>query len=75
MLQVGSRPNPLLLAFQQVVDDCCLQDLGFHGNQFTWSNNREEGHVVFERLDRCFNTLNGLIYFPILETIICLALS
>jgi hypothetical protein len=38
--------------FHEVLNDCNLQDLGYHGDMFTWSNNQETTHHIKERLDR-----------------------
>ncbi|XP_042944729.1 uncharacterized protein LOC122278616 [Carya illinoinensis] len=46
------RPYCQMQKFRAVVDDCGLSDLGFRGNKFTWSNNRETNQFTKERLDR-----------------------
>lgn len=38
--------------FQQVMDSCGLIDLGFKGQRFTWSNNREGQANICKRLYR-----------------------
>lgn len=37
--------------FQNIVRYCALSDLGFSGNQYTWSNSRKGEHNIRERLD------------------------
>jgi hypothetical protein len=37
--------------FQEVVRDCSLADMSYHGPVFTWSNKREEG-IINKKLDR-----------------------
>ncbi|XP_042983236.1 uncharacterized protein LOC122312642 [Carya illinoinensis] len=46
------RPYGQMQKFRGAVDDCGLSDLGFRGNKFTWSNNRETNQFTKERLDR-----------------------
>ena len=41
-----------MAAFREALLDCSLQDMGFTGTEFTWSNNRENGDLVRVRLDR-----------------------
>jgi hypothetical protein len=41
-----------MAAFREALLDCSLQDMGFNGTEFTWSNNRESGDLVPARLDR-----------------------
>ncbi|KAL2895409.1 Hydroxyacylglutathione hydrolase [Bienertia sinuspersici] len=38
--------------FQEAVSTCSLEDLGFIGHEFTWSNNRGGEENIQERLDR-----------------------
>lgn len=41
---------------RQVIDQCGLQDLGFEGYPFTWSNGRSEEANIKCRLDRALAT-------------------
>ncbi|XP_030923315.1 uncharacterized protein LOC115950217 [Quercus lobata] len=50
--------------FRDVLDECGFQDLGYCGNKFTWCNGHEEGHTVWERLDRAVGTAEWLSMFP-----------
>ncbi|XP_040987679.1 uncharacterized protein LOC121235397 [Juglans microcarpa x Juglans regia] len=56
-------------AFQAVVDECELMDLGFQGNPFTWCNNRETDQCISERLDRCLASLKWKAFFPMAKVI------
>jgi hypothetical protein len=46
------RNHAQMEKFRRVVHECKLGDLGFKGPKFTWSNKRESGVFVKERLDR-----------------------
>ena len=35
-----------IAAFCEALSDCSLQDLGYHGAAFTWSNKRLSGELV-----------------------------
>ena len=39
-------------AFREVLLDCSLQDLGYTGADFTWTNGQYDGGLVRVRLDR-----------------------
>ncbi len=53
-----------MVAFREAISDCQLQDLGYLGPDFTWSNRRENGALVRVRLDRCLATGEWLRLFP-----------
>nr|DAD23465.1 TPA_asm: hypothetical protein HUJ06_024928 [Nelumbo nucifera] len=40
--------------FNQLIEDCGLIDLGYHGQPYTWCNKRWRGNLIKERLDRFF---------------------
>lgn len=42
------------LKFKCSLDTCGMLDLGFHGPKFTWTNRREFGTFIQERIDRGF---------------------
>ena len=52
--QIGGneREQWQISAFQDVVNDCDLTDLGFHGLPYTWDNHQEADRNVKVRLDR-----------------------
>jgi hypothetical protein len=50
--------------FQDTLNNCLLQDLGYHGDIFTWSNNQENEHHIKERLDRFCASSSWLTRFP-----------
>uniref|UniRef100_C6JRM0 Uncharacterized protein n=1 Tax=Sorghum bicolor TaxID=4558 RepID=C6JRM0_SORBI len=52
--QMGANEREMwqVTAFQDVVNDCALTDLGFHGLPYTWDNRQEGGRNVKVRLDR-----------------------
>ena len=39
-------------AFRDVIDECGFMDLGFIGPNFTWAKHYNDGHSIWERLDR-----------------------
>lgn len=50
--------------FRDALDQCNLQDLGFSGYPFTWSNGRPNECNVQERLDRFCATEEWRLLFP-----------
>lgn len=49
----GNPPSQRDIAgFQWVVQNCGLRDLHVEGFPYTWTNNREDGENIQERLDR-----------------------
>ena len=51
-------------AFREVLLDCSLQDLGYTGADFTWTNGRYDGGLVRVRLDRCVANEEWIQLFP-----------
>jgi hypothetical protein len=47
-----SKTRGQMEAFQRVLEECSLSDLGFCGPKFTWNNGRERNAFTQERLDR-----------------------
>jgi hypothetical protein len=43
------RPEPQMIMFRKLVDDCGFMDLGFNGPPFTWWNKRNGAAKVLER--------------------------
>jgi hypothetical protein len=58
------RSLPHMAAFRGALSDCSLQDLGYQGPAFTWSNRCEDGALVRARLDRCVANHDWLSIFP-----------
>jgi hypothetical protein len=50
--------------FREALVDCELQDLGFQGPEFTWSNRRLGGDLVRVRLDRVVSNSAWNLLFP-----------
>ncbi|KAL5834935.1 hypothetical protein ACOSQ4_014432 [Xanthoceras sorbifolium] len=50
--------------FRKVLDDCLLEDIGYSGPDFTWSNCREGSNLILERLDRRVFNLEWRNLFP-----------
>lgn len=49
--------------FKECLDLCNLQDLGFSGPKFTWSNLRQVTELILERIDCYFGNLSWRIAF------------
>lgn len=60
MKKIGGneRRVDLITNFREVIQDSDLDDLGYKGYLFTWSNRRFELLIVEERLDRVFYCKN-----------------
>lgn len=58
------RVQSQMAAFNNVLVDCSLTDIGFSGFSFTWSNNRASPNTVRCRLDRVCANGDGLALFP-----------
>jgi exonuclease III len=50
--------------FQDTLNDCNMQDIGWHGDIYTWSNNQETSHHIKERQDRFCASSAWLSKFP-----------
>ena len=61
------KDGKLLAGFQELLDDCGLDDLGFDGPPFTWCNKREGLALIQERLDRCVGNLDWKMLFPLFK--------
>nr|XP_023877746.1 uncharacterized protein LOC111990191 [Quercus suber] len=46
------RSHSQMKLFRDAIDECGFMDLGFTGSQFTWKKHFNDGHSVWERLDR-----------------------
>ncbi|KAK2656063.1 hypothetical protein Ddye_009115 [Dipteronia dyeriana] len=49
---------------REALDDCGLEDMGFIGLSFTWSNKREGNSMIMERIDRSFYNREYMGMFP-----------
>ncbi|XP_062158001.1 uncharacterized protein LOC133865598 [Alnus glutinosa] len=61
------RNEAQMRAFRATLSDCLLNDLGFRGSKFSWSNNRYSREFVKERLDRVLATVGWCAKFPEVE--------
>ena len=50
--------------FRDIIDECGFMDLGFIGSQFTWSKHFEDGHSIWERLDKGLANSSWFLKFP-----------
>ncbi|KAK9117767.1 hypothetical protein Sjap_016714 [Stephania japonica] len=57
---VSSRNDELI----KLVEELKLEDLGFMGHQFTWSNKREGRNLIQARLDKGFANQQWLLKYP-----------
>ncbi|KAK6149686.1 hypothetical protein DH2020_017211 [Rehmannia glutinosa] len=64
--KVGGRlkEDSKLKAFQDVLSECNLDDLGFEGYNFTWTNGQEGDKNIQERLDRCVANMEWVSLYP-----------
>lgn len=63
----ANRKSHLIQNFINVINQCNLQDLGFEGYPFTWTNGREGEENIQERLDRCLASEEWLFLFPVVK--------
>ena len=60
--------NPLSVRrvreYRECMDHRNLLDLGFSVPKFTWTNKRDIGNLIQERLDRCWATPSWKVLFP-----------
>ncbi|GAU17808.1 hypothetical protein TSUD_171970 [Trifolium subterraneum] len=57
------EPN-ITTSFRNTLAHCDLQDLGFKGNTYTWTNKHQGDHLIQSRLDRFLATSNWISTFP-----------
>jgi hypothetical protein len=64
--KLGGRDINISLtnSFQNTLNICSLQDLGYQGDTYTWSNNQETVHHIKERLDRFLANPSWISKFP-----------
>jgi hypothetical protein len=53
-----------MIKFRECLDDCELQDLGFIGYPYTWSNRRQGEENVQVRLDKAYASAHFMDIFP-----------
>ncbi|KAL0010115.1 hypothetical protein SO802_005223 [Lithocarpus litseifolius] len=58
------RQHRQMQLFRDVIDECGFLDLGFVGNRFTWSKHFEDGHSIWEQLDRGLANDAWFLKFP-----------
>jgi hypothetical protein len=57
------EPN-ITTSFRNTISQCDLQDLGYKGNRFTWTNRQEGEQLIQSRLDRFFANSGWISLFP-----------
>lgn len=62
----GGQPRdiPKMIAFRDSVNFCGLEDLGFSGHHFTWTNGQGGIDNIQERLDRSLANSSWIAKFP-----------
>ncbi|KAH6771766.1 hypothetical protein C2S52_005519 [Perilla frutescens var. hirtella] len=60
----SARDDGKIEKFRDTLRECGLEDLGFKGFKFTWSNNQDEDTLIQERLDRFLASEEWLALFP-----------
>lgn len=58
------REHDKMEAFRSVLGECGLEDLGFKGFPFTWTNGQKGNDNIQERLDRCLANGKWQELFP-----------
>lgn len=63
--QGGRSKQPRKMdAFNEMMRDTRLADIGYKGSQFTWCNSREGTNQIQERLDRAIVNLDWIRTYP-----------
>jgi exonuclease III len=57
------EPN-ITTSFRNTLCHCDLQDLGFKGCIYTWTNNQQGDQIIHSRLDRFLATSDWILNFP-----------
>jgi hypothetical protein len=61
----GNIPEPnITTSFRNTISHCDLQDLGYNGNIYTWTNRQEGTQLIQSRLDRFLANSNWIAMFP-----------
>jgi endonuclease/exonuclease/phosphatase family metal-dependent hydrolase len=64
-LEGARRPQGQMEDFKNVLDHCCLSDLGYWGPRYTWTNKRTDSFFTQERLDRAVANATWCGLFPL----------
>ncbi|XP_074315324.1 uncharacterized protein LOC141651516 [Silene latifolia] len=64
--RIGPNPPSIteILAFNQSLLDCQLEDLHSFGCEFTWTNKRDTTTIIWSRLDRVISNSLWMGHFP-----------
>ncbi|MCH90208.1 hypothetical protein A2U01_0011119 [Trifolium medium] len=57
------EPN-ITSSFRNTISHCDLQDLGYQGSIYTWTNKHQGEHLIKSRLDRFLATIDWITMFP-----------
>lgn len=61
----GRPKQPRMMeAFNMIMRDTNLVDMGYKGQQYTWCNNREGNQSIMERIDRDIVNTAWICKFP-----------
>lgn len=60
----GRKDQHKIDGFNRMMEDLYLEDIGFKGQMFTWTNNRRGGERIKERLDRVLANQAWCARFP-----------
>jgi exonuclease III len=61
------RRESQMSQFRDVLEDCHFSDLGFTGSKYTWTNCRQDGSFIKERLDRAVANLGWIQLYKKVE--------
>jgi hypothetical protein len=67
MSGIHYRARSQMELFQKALEHCRLQELGFQGLKFTWSNGRQGTDHTMERLDRALANMEWCELFDVVE--------
>lgn len=62
--RLASKANSQMENFRNAIFDANLNDMGFVGNKFTWSMEKDDGSCVREKLDRVLVATSWKDLFP-----------
>lgn len=67
MSRPHSHARSQMEMFQKTLERCRLQELGFRGPKFTWTNGRQGADHTLERLDRALANMEWCELFDVVE--------